>query len=109
MTKGFMYILICNDGTYYTGSTKYLLARFDQHQKGKGANHTKKRLPIELVYYEEFTRIDWAFNREKQIQGWSHDKKRALVEGKNENLPLLAECKNKTHFKFRKLRGSNKK
>ncbi len=92
MTKGYTYILRCSDGSYYTGSTKYLELRLDQHQKGEGANHTAKNLPVELVYVEEYSRIDWAFNREKQIQGWSRKKKEALIEGRVEDLPELAYC-----------------
>lgn len=65
--KGYTYILECSDGSYYTGSTKDLELRIRQHQNGKGANHTKKRLPINLVYVEIFNRIDEAFQREKQI------------------------------------------
>ena len=64
-----MYILECADGSYYTGSTKNLELRIAQHKAGEGANHTKKRLPVELVYFEEFKRIDEAFYREKQVQG----------------------------------------
>jgi len=63
--KGYMYILECTDGTYYTGSTNNLELRLTQHQNGIGANHTKKRLPVKLIYYEEFNRIDKAFFREK--------------------------------------------
>ena len=96
-----MYILECSDGSYYTGSTKYLERRLKQHQDGEGANHTKKRLPVKLVYFEEFTRIDWAFNREKQVQGWSRKKKEALINGELEKLHELAECKNETHYKKR--------
>ncbi|MCD6178374.1 MAG: hypothetical protein J7K39_00570, partial [Bacteroidales bacterium] len=40
-----------------------------------------KRLPVELVYFEEFERIDKAFYREKQVQGWSRKKKEALIKG----------------------------
>jgi putative endonuclease len=43
-----------------------------------------------LVYYEEYQRIDEAFYREKQIQGWSRKKKEALIEGNAELLPELA-------------------
>lgn len=68
---GYMYILICNDGSYYTGSTIDLERRLKEHQSGQGANHTKKRLPVSLVYYEKYPRIDIAFYREKQIQGWN--------------------------------------
>ena len=91
MSKGFTYILECADGTFYTGSTKDLEKRICQHNNGIGANYTKTRLPVDLVYYEEYIRIDEAFYREKQIQGWSRKKKLALIEGKPELLPKLAK------------------
>ena len=90
MKKGFVYILECSDGSYYTGSTIDIQLRLQQHQNGLGANHTKKRLPVKLVYLKEFTRIDLAFNREKQIQGWSRKKKEALIHGEHNQLPKLS-------------------
>ena len=90
MKKGYMYILECSDGSYYTGSTTNLELRLQQHQSGEGANHTKKRLPVTLVYYEVYSRIDEAFYREKQVQGWSRKKKEALINGNPELLPQLA-------------------
>lgn len=95
--KGYMYILVCCDGSYYTGSTNNLELRMQQHQNGEGANHTKKRLPLKLIYVEEFDRIDEAFYREKQIQGWSRRKKEALMNGMPEELKKFAECMNETH------------
>ncbi len=86
-----MYILECADGSYYTGSTTDLELRLQQHQSGEGANHTRKRLPVQLVYYEEFDRIDEAFYREKQVQGWSRRKKEALMENRANDLPLLSK------------------
>lgn len=88
--KGYTYILLCSDGSYYTGSTKNLELRIQQHQNGEGANHTRKRLPVQLIYYEEYNRIDDAFYREKQIQGWSRKKKEALINGHSDLLPQLA-------------------
>jgi len=85
-----MYILECADGSYYTGSTKDLERRLWEHQNIVGANYTKKRLPVKLIYYEEYSRIDEAFYREKQVQGWSRKKKEALIDGKPEILPILA-------------------
>ena len=101
MSKGYMYILECADGSYYTGSTKDLELRLSQHQSGNGANFTKKRLPLKLVYFEEFQRIDEAFYREKQVQGWSRKKKAALINNMPEELHKLAECKNESHYKNR--------
>ena len=94
-----MYILQCADGSYYTGSTVDLEQRLSQHQTGQGANHTKKRLPVRLVYYEKFARIDKAFYREKQVQDWSRKKKQALIAGRTEKLKKAAECMNETHWK----------
>lgn len=88
--KGWMYILLCSDDSYYTGSTNNLELRLAQHQRGEGSNHTQKRLPVKLLYYEEFNRIDLAFYREKQIQGWSRRKKEAMINGTPELLPQLA-------------------
>jgi len=101
--KGWMYILECSDGSYYTGSTTDLEKRLAQHQAGEGANHTKKRLPVKLVYFEQYNRIDEAFYREKQVQGWIRKKKEALINGRTDELKKAAECMNETHFKnFRK-------
>src|SRR3989339_393535 len=91
---GYMYILECADNSYYTGSTKDLKLRLKQHQCGEGANHTKKYLPVKLVYYEMFDRIDKAFDREKQVQGWSKAKKTALIKGDIDTLRQLS--KNRT-------------
>lgn len=97
-----MYILECANGMYYTGSTKNLRRRLLQHSEGRGANFTKKYLPIRLIYYEEYKRVADAFYREKQIQGWTHAKKKALIERNMLEVHLLAECKNESHFKFYK-------
>ena len=99
MALGYMYILECADKSYYTGSTKYLKKRIKEHQKGEGANHTKSRLPVVLVYYEEFDRIDHAFNREKQVQRWTRKKKEALIDDRPEDLPKLSECNNDSHYR----------
>ncbi len=96
MSSGFMYILECADGSYYTGSTIDLERRLWEHQNSRGANYTKGRLPVKLVYYEEFSRVDDAFYREKQVQGWCHKKKKILIEGRSEDLPFLS--RNYTQF-----------
>jgi putative endonuclease len=88
--KGWMYILECSDGSYYVGSTNNIELRIEQHNNGEGANHTKKRLPVTLVYLEEFDRIDEAFYREKQVQGWNRKKKEALINNQQNQLPNLS-------------------
>ena len=97
MGKGYVYILKCSDGSYYTGSTKDIDLRLQEHKAGEGAIYTKKRLPVELVYYEVYDRIDDAFHREKQLQGWSRKKKEALMNKDFDRLSHLS--KNHTQFK----------
>lgn len=99
MSIGYVYILECADGTFYTGSTIDLDKRIEQHQNGRGANHTKKRLPVTLMYFEKFTRIGEAFSREKQIQGWSRKKKIALIEENYKDLSKHSECMNASNYK----------
>lgn len=91
-----MYILKCCDDTFYTGSTIDLERRLNEHSKGSGANYTSKRLPVELVYFEFFKRIDLAFKREKQVQNWSQAKKLALMSKDFDALHELAKCMNET-------------
>jgi putative endonuclease len=98
--KGWMYILKCADDTFYTGSTNNLGVRLIEHENGRGANYTRKRLPVELVYYKEFSRIDYAFDREKQVQGWGRKKKLALIENRVIDLQKFAACQNKSHSKY---------
>lgn len=96
-----MYILECSNGEYNTGSTSNLKLRVAQHQIGEGSNFTKKYHPIKLVCFEEYDRIDFAFCREKQIQGWSRKKKEALINSEYYKLPELAK-KNWSIYKARK-------
>jgi putative endonuclease len=73
------------------------MTRFEQHVNGEGANYTKRYPPQEIVYFEKYFGVDEAFKREKQIQNWSQAKKKALIEGRLDDLQLLAECQNWSH------------
>jgi putative endonuclease len=88
-----MYILKCVDDSYYVGSTKNLDLRIAQHQSGKGSRYTSGRLPVELVYGEEYDRVADAYAREKQVQNWGRAKREALINGDVEALPPLAKKK----------------
>tara|TARA_R110000850_G_scaffold154353_1_gene277854 strand:+ start:98 stop:385 length:288 start_codon:yes stop_codon:yes gene_type:complete len=91
--NGYLYILECANGKFYTGSTINVEYRLSQHQAGEGANFTRKHLPVTLVYCQEFATIEDAFLREKQVQGWSRKKKAALINGEFEKLPSLAKTR----------------
>jgi putative endonuclease len=62
-------------------------------------------LPVKLVYIEEYQRIDEAFFREKQVQGWSRKKKEALINNLSDELTKLSECMNETHCRNYTVRG----
>ena len=89
----YVYILQCSNGQYYTGSTKNIDKRLAEHQAGVGANFTRRHRPVKLVYYETFQRVEEAFRREKQIQGWSRKKKEAMICGDWDKLVGLAKKK----------------
>ena len=86
----YTYILECSDGTYYVGSTVDLERRLVQHGAGEGAEYTRRRRPVRVVWTAEFNSVRDAYFLEKQIQGWSHAKRRALIDGRFEDLPALA-------------------
>ena len=88
-----MYILECVDGSFYVGSTNNLERRLLEHQEGRGARYTTRRLPVKLVYSEEYNHVAEAFEREKQVQNWSRAKREALINGNRESLPMLAKKK----------------
>ena len=85
-----VYILECCDGSYYVGSTRDLERRFVEHASGAGATYTRTRLPVTLVFAEEYERIDEAYAREKQLQGWSRAKRQALIARAADRLPGLS-------------------
>ena len=77
----FVYILKCADGSYYTGSTIDLEMRIAQHQTGYFKGCTSSRLPVELVWQQDFSTEHEAFLCERQVKGWSRAKKEALIRG----------------------------
>lgn len=85
-----MYILQRSDDSYYVGSTVNLEQRVWHHQQGEGAKYITRRLPVKLVYTEEYPWIDEAYRLEKQVQGWSRAKKEALIRGDFDALSSLS-------------------
>jgi predicted GIY-YIG superfamily endonuclease len=73
------YMLRCRDGSYYVGCTTNLDQRIGEHQAGLQKGYTSTRLPVELVWVEEFQYLDDAITNERQIKGWSRAKKEALI------------------------------
>ena len=76
----FVYILKCNDDSLYTGWTNNLEKRVKAHSNGKGAKYTKARLPVELVYFEEYENKVEAMRREYAIKQLKRKEKLMLIK-----------------------------
>ena len=106
MKTSYVYILECSDNSYYTRVTSNLEKRIVQHQKGNMiGSYTSKRLPVVLVYYQQFLDITQAIVWEKRIKNWSQKKKRALISENWEKLKEYSQCKNESsHWNYKSSR-----
>ena len=91
-----IYILKCYDSTYYTGSTKDLDARLQEHQTGAHSDaYTFSRRPVKLVWNEVVESYQEAFQWEHKIKGWSRAKKEALIRGDIEGIHQIVTAERK--------------
>ena len=85
-----LYILRCADGSFYIGHTDNLDLRISQHQWGEIDGYTAKRLPVHVVFAQEFpTRLE-ALERERQLKRWGRAKKEALIDREWRRFSALA-------------------
>lgn len=71
----FVYMLLCQDGSFYLGSTNDIEKRFRAHQSGKGANYTRSHKPVRVVYTEELPDKSAALRREHELKKLTHQAK----------------------------------
>ncbi|MCX6345622.1 MAG: GIY-YIG nuclease family protein [Armatimonadetes bacterium] len=90
-----VYIIMCSDNSYYTGSTEDLNRRVTEHQEGTYGGYTACRRPVVLVFSQETATANEAFLLEHQIKGWSRAKKEALITGDYDLLPKLARSRSR--------------
>jgi len=76
-----VYMLLCSDGSYYTGHTDDLQKRLWEHEQGVAADWTRWRRPVELVWGAFGTSRDEVFAFERRVKNWSRPKKEALIAG----------------------------
>lgn len=88
--KNYTYMLLCADGTYYTGWTNQIRKRIRAHNSGKGAKYTKGRGPLKLVYLEISDTKEAAMKREAAIKKLTRREKEALIQTK-ESLALVRQ------------------
>jgi putative endonuclease len=75
--------------TFYIGVTANLNRRIVNHNDGKGSEFTKKYNLTDLIYFEEFTEINQAIKREKQLKNWRKEWKINLIKKLNPSLKTL--------------------
>ena len=76
----YVYMVICSDGSLYTGWTTDPERRVGVHNSDKGAKYTRAKRPVKLVYSENFETKSEALKREWAIKQLSHDEKIKLIE-----------------------------
>ena len=77
--KWMIYILECNDSSFYTGITNNLKKRLEAHNQGKGAKYTQGKRPVELVYKETCLNRSEASKREYSIKLLTRDQKKEMI------------------------------
>ncbi len=75
----YVYILECEDGSYYTGWTNNIVQRYKAHQAGRGAKYTKSHKPMRIVHLEIFAEKSDAMKREYAIKHMSRAEKEKLI------------------------------
>jgi len=79
----YVYILLCADGSFYTGYTKNIDARTRLHVNGKGARYTQMHKPEKVAYVELFDSRAKAMKREREIKKMTHQQKLNLINSRN--------------------------
>ena len=75
----YVYILLCDDGSLYTGHTKNIDARWALHANGKGARYTRMHKPERVAYVELFDSRAKAMKREREIKKMTRQQKLDLI------------------------------
>ena len=77
----YVYIVECDDGTYYTGYTTNVERRVSEHNDRTGAKYTRGRTPVELIHTESYDDKSTAMSREYAIKQLTRQQKTQLVDG----------------------------
>lgn len=83
--KACVYIVKCSDTSLYTGWTRNIVERLKVHNSGMGSKYTRSRLPVTLVYWEEFESKSSALKREAEIKKMTRKQKLKLIDDDKKN------------------------
>ena len=86
----YVYILQCENDTFYVGVTQNLDRREQEHKDGTGGHFTNYSRPMRVIYSEDYEDSQTAYKREAQIKRWSRTKKQALILGSFSELKKLS-------------------
>ena len=92
MEKAWVYILECSDGTYYTGYSRDPETRLAQHQAGTASRYTRTRLPVTMIFLQEYPTSKEAYRTVRRIKQLPRKKKEALIRGEYSLLQHLADA-----------------
>lgn len=76
----YVYVLLCEDGSFYTGYSNNVEWRFTNHKNGRGGHYTRSHKPVKLIYSEQLPTQSEALKRERQIKSWSREKKIKILK-----------------------------
>ena len=76
----FVYMVQCRDNSLYTGITNNLGKRLKAHNNKKGAKAVRGKLPVELVFQEEYDKKEMAGKRESEIKKLKRAEKLSLIK-----------------------------
>jgi len=71
----YVYVLLCEDNSLYTGISPDPQKRFVEHKKGKGGAYTRSHKPVKIVHLEKLASKSAALKRELEIKSWSRSEK----------------------------------
>ena len=80
LARWFLYLLLCRDGSLYTGITTNVQRRLLEHNKGIASRYTRSRLPVRLIYQEQCLNKSNALKKEYEIKGLTRKKKEKYIK-----------------------------
>jgi putative endonuclease len=99
----YVYILLCGNGTYYTGLAKDLEYRIWEHEQGIHVDaYAFSRRPIRLVWGQELAGYREAFELERRVKRWNHAKKEALIRGDFEAIHAIVKSERQRREKAKR-------
>ena len=89
--KWFVYIVRCADGSLYTGITKDVARRCQQHNAGTASRYTRSRLPVKLIYHEVRPDQSSALKREAAIKAMNRREKLTMIQKRKKPAKAVRE------------------